>query len=55
MDVDESTKVTLDLRRELTPEELESFRRRAEEAGNSLQEHLREICLGDQRERKGAA
>jgi hypothetical protein len=45
----ESTKVTLDLSKELTGEELQSFRARAKAEGHSLSEHLRKMLFGDER------
>lgn len=45
-DQNESTKVTLDLSKELSDEELQSFVEQAEKEGHSVQEHLREILFG---------
>ena len=55
MNSNESTIVTLDLSKELTAAELESFRKQAQLAGRSLEEHLRVICLGEREAQKGAA
>lgn len=52
---EESTIVTLDLSKELTPAELESFRKQAESCGRNLEEHLRDIVFGERAEEKGAA
>lgn len=53
---DESTIVTLDLSKELTPAELESFRKQAETCGRTIEEHLRDIVFGQRAdEQKGAA
>lgn len=55
MNDQESTIVTLDLSKELTAAELESFRRRAEAEGRTLEEHLRLIVFGEREQEKGAA
>ena len=47
MAIKTSTVVTLDLSKELTPEELESFRREAARQGRSLKEHVEIILFGD--------
>lgn len=52
---DESTIVTLDLSKELTPAELESFRKQAETCGRTIKEHLRDIVFGERAKEKGAA
>jgi hypothetical protein len=46
MSTQESTKVTLDLSKELTADELASFQRQAELAGRSLKDHLTMITFG---------
>jgi hypothetical protein len=43
---EDSTTVTLDLSKELTASELESFRKQAELAGRSLKDHLTMITFG---------
>jgi hypothetical protein len=55
MNAPESTTVTLDLSKELTPAELASFQSQAEKAGHSLQDHLREIVFGLENKKEGAA
>ena len=49
----ESTIVTLDLSKELSPEELQSFQEQAELSGRNLQDHLRAILFGDKQEAAG--
>lgn len=54
MDNDTSTKVTLDLAKELTEAELASFTAQAEKAGLSLKDHLTMITFGE-RSKSGEA
>jgi hypothetical protein len=55
MEMNESVKVTLDLSKELTAAELESFRKQAEKEGHSLKDHLTILLFGKSARSEDAA
>lgn len=55
MNTNESVKVTLDLSKELTAAELESFRKQAERSGHTIKDHLTILLFGKPAKTEDAA